>query len=206
MELPPFSVQLKAGIWCREIMYQTNQSITLPFGSDFQSLRLFSCFPAGWLSEFHGVFCRISRLRLLVFHTPPVHSYTGSHKLRQTPSCMWQQSQGFLLVHWSNTLCSFWLCKSEQQELQPIFMWTLWFLLGAAKYSVWGKTGSPIHVLCIRFCCLKGMEKAVATWGGEKALRKRRKYIHLSDSSDTAAERSLQSYLSSQVWIQCLCS
>lgn len=43
----------------------------------------------------------------------------------------------------------------------------------AAKCSVCSRTGSPSHILCIGFCYLKGMEKAVATWGGERPWGKK---------------------------------
>lgn len=66
---------------------------------------------------------------------------------------------------------------------------------------VCGRAGLPIHVLYWGFCCLKGMEKAVATWG--KGLEGKEMHKLLWLFSDTAAEWSLQHYLSSQVWIQC---
>jgi len=123
MGLPSSSVKLKAGIGCREITYQTRKSVTtLPFCSDFQSPGLFSCLLAGWLLMLHEGLRRNGRLQLLVFHTPSDHSQTGSHKRRQTPSCTWHQSQGILLVLWSKVLCSFYLCKFEQQELQATVM------------------------------------------------------------------------------------
>lgn len=49
----------------------------------------------------------------------------------------------------------------------------------AAKCSLCGRTGSPIHILCVGFCYLKGMEKAVATWR-EKGLGGKKKRKHTS--------------------------
>lgn len=84
---------------------------------------------------------------------------------------------------------------------------TRWFLLvaGCQAFCL-SRTGSLVHILCIGFCYLKGIEKDVAAWG-EKALRTKRKYVCFSDSFlFKAGERSIQPYLSSQVWIQCLSS